>query len=235
MKLVIKYPTRNRPAQFKALMENYIKLLSGKHEVLFILSMDNDDPTMNNAGMAEWLERFSSLTVKEHPTVSIQWYFGTSKNKVEACNADMDNVSGDVLMMIADDMVPLVKDYDDIILTKFAAEIPDGMGALKFWDGLRNKTDDLMCLQIIGVPLFKKIGHFFHPSYESVFCDDELTAVCKQLGRFVRDDRCIIKHVWNRNHFDYLRERTENQETKLRDMKRFQERKKKNFDLPLVT
>ena len=233
MKLCIKYPTRNRPEQFKALMGKYISLLSGKHAVEFILSMDNDDPTMNNLGMANWLEAFSVAVVAKHPAVCINWYYGVSKNKVEACNANMENISGDVLMMIADDMMPLVKDYDDIILTRFAAEIPDGMGALKFWDGLRNKNDDLMCLQIIGVPLFKKIGHFFHPSYESVFCDDELTAVCKQLGKFVRDDRCIIRHEWNRSHFDYVREKSENRETKNRDMMRFLDRKKINFDLPL--
>lgn len=226
MKLVIKYPTRNRPEQFKALMDKYLKLLSGNHHVEFILTMDVDDPTMNNPAMIRWISGLSGTSV-------IRPFFGYSKTKVSACNANMEDISGDVLMMIADDMVPLVRNYDEIILTKFRREIPDGMGALKFWDGLRAKTDDLMCLQIIGIPLFRKIGHFFHPVYESVFCDDELTAVCKQLGKFVRDDRCIIRHEWNRSHFDYVRERSEDRATKNRDMQRFLERKKINFDLPL--
>jgi len=233
MKLTIKYPTRNRPEQFKALMEKYISLASGKHEIRFIVSSDFDDPTMTATDMIRWMDCFVLGLKRSFPFASVSWFVGKSKNKVEACNANMENVDGDVLMMIADDMVPFTKDYDDIILTKFSKEIPDGMGALKFWDGLRNKDDDLMCLQIIGVPLFKRIGHFFHPSYESVFCDDELTAVCKQLGKFVRDERCIIRHEWNRSHFDYVRERSEDRATKNRDMKRFLERKKNNFDLPI--
>ena len=42
-KLVIKFPTRNRPDKFFFTLQKYFKLLSGKHEVQFIITMDSDD------------------------------------------------------------------------------------------------------------------------------------------------------------------------------------------------
>jgi hypothetical protein len=225
-KLVIKFPTRNRPDKFKNLIRLYFDYASLKHEIEIICTFDLDDPTMNNAEMLFFLEN-----VQRPPCCKLRWFYGTSKNKIEASNANLEDAQGDVIMMIADDMVPQMVCYDQIIFEEFAEHFPDFFGAVKFWDGLRPKRDDLMCLQIIGFPLFRQLGHFFWPEYETICCDDDLTETCKLLGVFTTDDRCIIKHEWNRTHFDYVRERTENIDAKRRDQITLRDRRRNKFGL----
>ena len=55
-KLIIKFPTRNRPEKFKQVLQLYIDGLSNKHEVKFVITMDNDDLSMNNEDMKSWLD-----------------------------------------------------------------------------------------------------------------------------------------------------------------------------------
>jgi len=54
-RLVIKFPTRGRPEKFKEVFSRYLSMLSGKHSVQFVITMDEDDETMNNPTMRQWL------------------------------------------------------------------------------------------------------------------------------------------------------------------------------------
>ena len=47
-KLLVKFPSRNRPQKFKSTVEQYVGGCSGKHHVRFVITMDEDDSTMNN-------------------------------------------------------------------------------------------------------------------------------------------------------------------------------------------
>ena len=42
-KLVVKFPSRNRPNKFKTRLDEYIGGCSGNHHVRFIITMDEDD------------------------------------------------------------------------------------------------------------------------------------------------------------------------------------------------
>ena len=46
-KLIVKFPSRNRPEKFKSILDQYIGGCSGKHHVRFVITMDEDDSTMN--------------------------------------------------------------------------------------------------------------------------------------------------------------------------------------------
>lgn len=226
-KLVIKFPTRNRPEKFKAVFEKYVDMLSGKHDVEFIVSMDHNDPTMNNENIKSWF-------AEKQEKANIKCFYGNSKNKIEACNANMENANGDVLVLASDDMVPQMQGYDDIIFQTFAGTFPDFFGAIKFWDGLRAKEDMLMTLTVMGFPLYRKFGYIYHPAYKSLFCDNEQTQVCAMIGKLAISPMCIIKHVWTGQPFDELHARNENPEMYSVDGKTFQERKAKNFDLVIT-
>ena len=63
MKLVIKFPTRSRPHKFKPLLDKYIDFLSGKHDVRFVITMDEDDETMNNDDIKSSLKTISHLVL----------------------------------------------------------------------------------------------------------------------------------------------------------------------------
>ena len=223
-KLVVKFPTRNRPDKFKIVFQKYLTFLSGRHDVEFRISMDEDDSTMNNPEMIEWLTNRAK-------NANIKWYYGHSKTKIEACNANMEDAEGDVLLLASDDMVPLQMGYDEVIFQAFDATFKDFDGAIKFWDGLRPKEDPLMTLTVMGFPLYKKFGYIYHPSYKSVYSDDEQTRVCAALGKLARCDMCIIRHQWTKEPFDTLHARNENEGMYGVDGENFKNRMNNNFDM----
>ena len=100
MRLLIKFPTRSRPDKFKQVLEMYIDYLSGKHDVRFVITCDEDDETMNNPEVRKW---FASL---QESGVNLTAYYGDSKSKIEACNANMENETFDVGLLASDDMIP---------------------------------------------------------------------------------------------------------------------------------
>lgn len=221
-RLLIKFPTRNRPDKFRAALLRHIQFLSGTCEVRFVITLDEDDPTMNNPAMRSWLDGLD---------VNLRYVFGHSKSKIEAVNADLEDESTDVLLVTSDDMMPLVPGYDQVILDAFGKSFPDFCGAIRFWDGRRHPADPLMTLPVIGWPLYQAIGHAYHPDYFSVFADDEQTQICQQLGRLAMDPRCIIQHQWAAMPSEPLYARNMNQEVYQRDHGVFQRRKAAGFDL----
>jgi hypothetical protein len=181
---------------------------------------------MNTPEIRDWLDELSN-------TNDIKYYYGHSKSKIEACNADLENVKGDVLLLISDDMYPVQEDYDDIIYKSYEATFPDYDGAIKFNDGIR--TDPLMTLPCLGWKLFEKFGYVYHPDYTSVFCDNEQTSACMMMGKFAVSNICIAKHFWvpgNHSHADELHQRNDSQEMYEKDGKVFEERRANNFDIP---
>lgn len=225
MKLVIKFPTRNRPEKFRKVFDLYKEYLSGVHDVHFIISMDEDDETMNNEEIIEYLEKSSGSVCK------IDYYYGKSKSKIEAVNADMDGVDGDVLLVASDDMIPVQKGYDKVIYDAFSQVFPDYDGAIKFWDGRRPKNDPLMTLPVLGFPYYRRFGYIYHPDYTSVYSDNEQTLVAARLNKLALTDRCIIRHAWTPHPFDELHARNENREMYKKDKAVFDRRLKNNFDL----
>jgi len=209
-KLLIKFPTRNRPEKFKKVLQLYIDMLSGKHNVRFVVTMDEDDSTMNTQEIKEWL---NSLPV------NIKYNYGHSKTKIQAVNADLDGEEADVLLLASDDMIPQIKNYDDIIFQGFEQVFPDFDGAIKFNDGLRN--DDLMTLCVMGWPLYKQFGYIYHPEYTSLYADTEQTMVLKKMQKFAVSEICLIKHVWTAAPWDELHARNENSEMYSKDKEVF--------------
>ena len=223
-RLVIKFPTRNRPEKFKEVFSKYLTFLSGRHDVQFIITMDSDDATMNNDSIKEWISTRSK-------NANIKWFYGDSKTKIEACNANMEEVDGDVLLLASDDMVPVQMGYDEVIFKVFTHSYPNFDGAVKFWDGLRAKEDPLMTLTCMGFPLYKKFGYIYNPEYVSLYCDNEQTQVCSALGKLVRCDICIVQHQWTADPFDTLHARNENPKMYDVDSKTFETHKDNNFNI----
>lgn len=226
--IVIKMASRERPDKFKKTLQKHIDYLSGKHNVRFIITMDDDDATMNTEEMGEWLESRD---------VPIKYNYGQSKTKIEACNADMENETGDILILSSDDMIPCLEGYDDIISQGFDDCFPDYVGAIKFNDGLRPESDLLMTLPVMGFPLYEAIGYLYHPDYTSIYCDNEMTSVCAKLKKLAISPVCLIRHEWIHGHnpnADALHQRNESVEMYQKDGAVFNERMKLDFEVDKV-
>ena len=192
-RLVIKLPTRGRPQKFISILDRYVNFCSGMRDVQFVISMDHDDPTMNNQNMISLLSRMQNQLDNR-----LHFAYGSSKCKIEACNANLDLVrklNPDIIMLASDDMLPIVSGYDDIICQTMGKHFPDTDGVLHFNDGFSG-ADKLITLSILGRKYFERFGYIYHPEYKSVYSDDEFTQVARLLNKVVYIDRCIIQHEW---------------------------------------
>ena len=216
-RILIKFPTRGRPERFKDTLEKYINFLSGKHDVKFIFTFEDDDVKMNCDEIKNYLD---NLNVKNN------YFYGNSKNKIEAINDNLENEDFDILILAADDMIPVYNNYDDLISKEFQKSI-HGLDCVLFFQSTRwSDLLDVGC--IMGKPYYDRFGYIYHPSYKSIFCDNEYTEVAKILGKsvflegmepfshqFITGDETEIKN-WQFNNED-----TEN----------YNKRKINNFDL----
>jgi hypothetical protein len=184
--------------------------------------MDEDDDTMNNEFIRNFLDDLVSTKV------DIKYAYGVSKSKIEAINADMDGESADAVVVVADDYLPIVHGYDDIIFKQFDKHFPQYDGAIKFHDGFR--SDDLMTMSVLGWNLYQSLNYLYHPAYRSVYADNELTEVCILLGKLQIVDQCIIQHQWSVIQ-DSLFFRNENRDLYNQDLKTYEQRKAINFEI----
>ena len=222
-KLLVKFPSRNRPEKFKTRLNEYVGSCSGKHHVRFVISMDEDDKTMNTDDIKSFLDQH----IKNG--VDLVYHYGNSTTKIEACNANMEGETFDVLLLISDDMALQQVNYDDIIYEAYEETFPDYSGGIKFSDGLRR--DILMTLPIIGWKVYEKWGYIYNPEYTSVYCDTEQTEVLLRTKKLAVSDMCLAKHEWTPQPFDELHARNENQKMYEIDGAIFEKRKSRNFDI----
>ena len=186
MKILFKYPTRMRPNWFKKTLGIYYGLMDLDTEFEFVVSLNEDDKTMNNDSMRKFMDRITNLS----------YFYGNHKNKIAACNADIDlEKKWDILVLVSDDMIP-TKNFDKIIIESMTKYFPNTDGALHFNDGFCGK-DKTITFSVIGRKLYEKLGYVYHPDYKSFYCDNEFTDVVRKLNRVHYDDRVIVKHEWS--------------------------------------
>jgi hypothetical protein len=184
MKILFKYPTRERPKKFIATLQLYLSMLSNKYEYEWIFSCDNDDKSMRDPAI---LKIIAGLP---HSKIC----FGDNKTKVQAINADMKDVQFDIVVLVSDDMLPNIKNFDEIIVENMLKNYPDLDGVLHFNDGIQGSGLNTLC--ILGKKYYDRFGYIYHPSYKSLWCDNEFMDVSRGLNRATYIDQIIIKHVW---------------------------------------
>jgi hypothetical protein len=221
--LLIQFPTRERPDKFLLVAKKYIDLLEDKENWIMNVSCDEDDFTMNNPKM---IDKVYSLAPEGH----IYLNFNANKSKIQAVNADVDSFTFDILLLASDDMIPKEPNYDKTIRDYYKRFYPDYDGVLHFNDGYQR--DQLNTLCIIGRVYYLRFGYIYHPSYLSLYADDEFDLVSKHLGKKKYFDQVIIKHEHPNFGFVpndqlYLK----NGKLDAVDRKTFRDRKSMNFGL----
>jgi len=219
MKLLIKFPTRNRPNKFFNVLEKYISLLDDKTTQI-IVSCDIDDASMN--------EDYVKELIATYPNV--QLYYGNNTSKINAINANLENIEFDIVLLASDDMIPKIKGYDTIIKNMMEKHYPDTDGVLWFNDGYQG--DKLNTLSIMGKKYYDRFGYIYNPEYISVWCDNEFMDIANILGKQTYFNEVIIQHEhpdWGYGARDVIHSLNANNEA--HDRLLYQTRKTKNFDL----
>jgi hypothetical protein len=181
MKLLLKLPTRSRPQQAMKTLQAYCSMATNPRDIGIAMSCDSDDDSMTRQLVQDELNRILR---------QVGWsriFYGNSRTKIEACNANMSEIDypWDIVMLISDDMIPIVRGYDDAIRSHMLASFPDTNGVLWFSDG--HQHEKLNTLSIMGRTLFNSFGYIYEPAYKSFFCDTEFTDLCR--GRL--KDKCL--------------------------------------------
>ena len=180
-RLLVKFPTRGRPEKFFEVLEKY-RNMSRSGRVRFVVSCDLDDETMNNEAVRNRFKSYDNVEV----------YYGSSKTKVQAINADMLNQDFDICLLASDDMIPQKEGYDIEIIEKMTKNYPDMDGVVWFSDGYQEKK--LNTLVVLGKKYYDRFGYLYHPDYVSFYCDNEFMQVAFMLGKQTYVDDVIIRH-----------------------------------------
>lgn len=223
-RILFKLPSRSRPDRVFEVLDATVNNLNDKENFLFLLSLDSDDQTMNNESVINKLNSYPNMN----------YVFGNSTSKVHAVNRDLDsfNREWDILVLLSDDMVPVLTGFDDIIRLNFEKYFPDFDGVTWFNDGFQKNR--INTLSIMGKKYYQRFNYIYHPDYKSLYCDNEFTNVANILNKQVYIDTVIIEHRHfsignNRSRYDDLYRR--NDSLMKSDEIIFWSRHKKNFDL----
>lgn len=183
MRLLIQFPTKQRPERFKEYLYRYVYYLEDKTRCRIAVSCDIDDLTMNNDSMCNFIHGFKNVGI----------FFNYNKNKIQAINAQIPSNGWDVLLLASDDMWPMEQGFDNIIRSEMSKNFPDTDGVLHFNDSIHG--DKLNTLAIVGNKYYNRFKYIYNPKYKSLYADNEFGDVSKQLGKSKYIDRVIIKHM----------------------------------------
>lgn len=224
MKILYKVTSRSRPDNLKRTLLN-IQSMAVNPDYLICLTMDENDYTVNNPEFKEWINQ--NFFIEMHS------FYGKSRNKINAINRDLEHFTHwDILVNVSDDQVFTVKGFDKIIEDVFMFKGDTDL-FLHFRDVNHPLPGNaLSTLSTIGRDYFNRDGYIYHPSYQSVWCDNEATEVAKQRGchKFISEP--IFDHLhpaYGKAPADQLSRKTESPSLHKIDHSNFIKRQKQGF------
>ena len=173
MRILLKCPTRSRPTKVNSTLKLYMQLANHPEQIGVAISCDEDDATMTRQSIQEELHRTLA------PAAWHRIFFSPNKTKIQACNANMNEIDWDwdIVVLVSDDMIPKIKGYDDVIRNHMVSKFPDTNGLLWINDGYQGEKLNTLC--VYGRQFYNRFGYIYEPSYKSLFCDTELTDRCR--------------------------------------------------------
>jgi len=190
-KILFKYASRSRNYKFFSGLENIIQNLSDLNNFCILISLDVDDITMNNPDTIKKLTEY----VQKYPQRIIIKY-GYSKSKIDAINRDVNEVKEkfdfDILVNFSDDMEFIKHSFDEVIRDKFYVHYQNLDGNIYFNDGFTG--DRISTMSIIGRKYYDRFNYIYHPSYFSLWCDNEYTELAKMNQKLMYFNENIYRH-----------------------------------------
>lgn len=219
-RILFKYTSRSRPDLFDRGVASIFNNCNSSNFIIFC-SLDEDDPTL-----PEYKAKLATYS-KDHVKV----VYGTSKNKIDAINRDINDHTGnwDIIINMSDDMVFIEYGFDEVIRQAFDNDLDQ---FIHFSDG--SQLSNLCTMTIEGKDYYRRFNYIYHPSYISLWCDLEAQDVAKKLGKYkyMGDDVQILKHLHPANglaEYDEQYKKTESKNLWNADQETYNSRKKLGF------
>lgn len=205
MKLLIVLPTRSRLDRCMKVLKSYIALSTHK-ETKFVVSCDNDDLSMNQKTTIDTINSLPNTTIIFNENKMLKnGEVSEFTTKICAINSGVKNQDFDVCLLASDDMYPELMGYDSVIIKDMVSFFPDTDGVLWYNDGYQG--DKLNTLCILGKNYYNRFGYIYHPSYITLYCDNEFTKVSQKLKKCKYINKTIIRHKhWSHKDNDNSRD-----------------------------
>jgi len=164
MKISLLHPTRSRPEKSVQTIDTWLDRTSSTAEIQLIVSVDEDDPT---------LELYKQAYNEENTLL-----INKNRSCVDAINRAAEKSDGDILIVVSDDTDCKV-DWDVNLLVEV-----DGKSdyLLKTNDGIQ---DYIVTQTIMDRKYYERDGFIYHPEFVHQFADTYLTCLANIRGRLV--------------------------------------------------
>lgn len=178
MKISILHATR-RPNEALNAINNWLFNASMKYPIEYILSIDSDDKACYD--YSEYLEYPDFKIIRNH-----------NRSAVDAFNNAAKVATGDLFVCISDDFISFLNwdlallagiHWDPVNLFLQIDRKTDYI--VKTQDGIQ---PTLITLPIMDRTYYNRFGYIYHPDYQHMFCDQEMTAVGHMLGKVITLD-----------------------------------------------
>lgn len=218
-KIIYNFASKSRPDKFFNCLDN-IREMSERGDYFVVAKIDEDDKSMINDYVLSKIKEI-------YPEVVIK--IGISTSKINAINRSLFDIPAfDIMCTHSDDMWFIKKGFDNDILKAFEG-----------WNGLVHFPDQKSKETLVTYPMmtkayYERFWYIYHPSYDSVYADNEQTEVAKRLGLYKFVDQQILEHrhhLWGYGEKDALSMLTDSPLVYAKDHATFSRRKAINFEL----
>ena len=119
-------------SQFIETLNEYYEKLSGDHSYHFLITLDENDPNLNNEEIRQYLVNQTHLTYR----------YAKQLSTVESYNYDIDCFENPfkIILVVDGYTSPLEKSFDKIIFKKMNDNFPAYDGVIFFSTGMQNRT-----------------------------------------------------------------------------------------------
>lgn len=193
-----------------------------------LVSIDEDDTSMNNHDVLVYLTNESKVSVR----------VGKSKNKIDAINRDLNEFlelcDADIIVNFSDDQIFTVKGFDELIRNEFrdyddngGEMLPDLDYVIHFPD--QHQGSNCMTMSIIGRDYYNRDNFIYHPEFESLWVDIVAQEEAQIRGCYKFVNTRIFNHLhpsFNDCEYDEQYRKTEEWGMRTRDYSRYLDAKK---------
>lgn len=172
----ILHPSRSRPDRSFQITQQWLK--NAGCEVELILSIDNDDPKRD-----QYLRAYDSSDLLRTRVIS-----NYNRSAVDAINNAAKEARADIFIVVSDD-TECCFDWGNKILN---AVIGRKDYVLRVADGIQKW---IVTCPIMDREYYNRFGYIYNPDYDHMFADTEMTHVAQLLGKIIRRDDILFRHL----------------------------------------
>lgn len=161
------HPSRSRPEMAKATIENWLGKAYDPRSIEYILCIDDNDPSM--------------MEYTKQIKLPIVINVGDSRNAIQAINRGAKRSDGNLIVVVSDDFDCPIH-WDKLLLDALEGK---EYYVVKTQDG---QQDWIITFPIMDRKYYERFGYVYHPGYQHMFSDTEMTHVSEIIGKKISLD-----------------------------------------------